>query len=102
MKIRQTRYLPKHVREIVARRDKNTCQYCGRPYLYGKARTLDHVVPFSVDTGNYLSTNYVVACASCNSRRNKRPIQVYVKARLVELDREREALLRIASRFPDK
>lgn len=54
-------------RRNLFRRDRNTCQYCGkrRPT---EELTIDHVVPRSRG-GTSSWTNCVVACCSCNSRK---------------------------------
>jgi 5-methylcytosine-specific restriction endonuclease McrA len=60
-------------RRNLFRRDKNTCQYCGRKYST-EDLSIDHVVPRSLG-GKSSWTNCVVACLSCNSRKGNRTLQ---------------------------
>jgi len=53
----------------VLKRDKLTCQYCGKP-----GRTIDHVVPKSRG-GKDSWENCVCACSACNTRKNNRTPQ---------------------------
>lgn len=56
----------------ILRRDRNTCQYCGR---HGVALTTDHVVPRAVG-GRETWENLVCACSECNARKgNRTPAQ---------------------------
>lgn len=48
-------------RNLIYKRDKNTCQYCGST----KRLTIDHVIPKSLG-GDNTWQNLVVACSSCN------------------------------------
>lgn len=54
-------------RRNVFRRDKMTCQYCGK-HPGSKELTIDHVVPRS-QGGQSSWTNCVLACVECNSRK---------------------------------
>ncbi len=49
----------------IFRRDKFTCQYCGREF---RQLTLDHVIPRSRG-GQHTWENVVSACASCNRKK---------------------------------
>jgi 5-methylcytosine-specific restriction endonuclease McrA len=53
-------------RKNVLARDRNTCQYCGRP-----GDTVDHIVPRSRG-GPDTWENCVCACSSCNRKKNDR------------------------------
>lgn len=55
----------------VLRRDRYTCQYCGRkaPYL-----TVDHVLPRRLG-GEHSWYNLVAACAECNHRKGGRTLE---------------------------
>lgn len=55
-------------RKEVFRRDKNTCQYCGRT---SQVLTIDHVVPRHLG-GMHRWDNVVAACPSCNHRKGGR------------------------------
>lgn len=50
-------------REMIKRRDNNTCQYCGAP-----GNSIDHVIPQSKG-GMSTWENLVCACESCNFRK---------------------------------
>ena len=59
-------------RRNLYRRDKNTCQYCGK-HLSTKLLSIDHIVP-RARGGKNSWTNCVVACLDCNSKKsNKLP-----------------------------
>ncbi len=61
-------------RVAIMRRDKNTCQYCGK-MLVGQEITIDHILPSSRG-GKSNFTNCVVACKPCNNKKNNRtPIE---------------------------
>ncbi len=62
-------------RKNLYRRDRFTCQYCGkRPQV--RELTIDHIVPRSKG-GRSTWTNCVVACMTCNTRKSDRtPSQV--------------------------
>lgn len=56
----------------VIRRDKHTCQYCGR---HNGEMTTDHVMPRSLG-GEDTWENMVCACPECNARKGSRtPVQ---------------------------
>jgi hypothetical protein len=78
--------IPRHIREVVVRRDMNFCRYCGRRV---KSFHLDHVVPVSMGGSNDTS-NLVVACSPCNLRKGASiwtPIELKV-----HIQRSKEAL----------
>ena len=54
-------------RRNVFKRDKLTCQYCGKQ-PGGEELTIDHVVP-RAQGGQSSWTNCVLACVDCNSRK---------------------------------
>ncbi|HNR99457.1 MAG TPA: HNH endonuclease [Planctomycetota bacterium] len=65
-------------RRNLFRRDRNTCQYCGRR-LPSEALSIDHVVPRALG-GRSTWTNCVVACHACNVRKgNKLPADAAMK-----------------------
>lgn len=51
-------------RDMIYKRDKNKCQYCGAT----KRLTIDHVIPKSRG-GEDTWENLVVACSSCNTKK---------------------------------
>jgi 5-methylcytosine-specific restriction endonuclease McrA len=57
-------------RQLVFRRDRHLCAYCGDVYRESKL-TLDHVVPQSRG-GNASWSNLVASCKSCNNRKDAR------------------------------
>lgn len=58
----------KMTRREVFRRDKFTCQYCGRKV---SELTIDHVVPRHMG-GKHIWTNVVASCPSCNHHKGSR------------------------------
>jgi 5-methylcytosine-specific restriction endonuclease McrA len=66
--IHRPRLQVKLTRREVFRRDKNTCQYCGRRT---SDLTVDHVWPKHLG-GEHTWTNVVAACPSCNHRKGGR------------------------------
>jgi len=63
----------KFTRYNVYKRDKNTCQYCGR-HFDTKDLTIDHVVPLSRG-GRTTWTNVVCACVECNRRKGNKTLE---------------------------
>lgn len=55
-------------RQNILRRDRRTCQYCGRG---DGMMTIDHVVPRSLG-GHDTWENLVCACSACNNRKGDR------------------------------
>jgi len=67
-------------RRNVFKRDKMTCQYCGKQ-PGSKELTIDHVVP-RAKGGLSTWTNCVLACIDCNSKKADRtPAQAHMKLR---------------------
>lgn len=63
-------------RKNIYRRDRSTCQYCGKK---GPQLTVDHVIPKNFG-GKDSWDNLVCACQRCNSRKgNKTPEQAGMK-----------------------
>ncbi|MDQ6785554.1 MAG: HNH endonuclease [Acidobacteriota bacterium] len=62
------RYIPKHVKEAVRRRDKDVCQICGNMSEYME---FDHITPFSKGAPSTVD-NLQQLCRKCNmAKRNK-------------------------------
>jgi len=61
-------------RRNLFRRDRNTCQYCGKRFPT-EDLSIDHVVPRSLG-GHSSWTNCVVACLACNSRKGNRALEL--------------------------
>jgi 5-methylcytosine-specific restriction endonuclease McrA len=60
-------------RRNLFRRDKNTCQYCGRRFPT-EDLSIDHVTPRSLG-GHSSWANCVVACLACNARKGNRSLE---------------------------
>lgn len=60
-------------RRNLFRRDKNTCQYCGRRFPT-EDLSIDHVIPRSLG-GHSNWSNCVVACLACNARKGNRTLK---------------------------
>lgn len=69
--IHRPRMQVKLTRREVFRRDKYTCQYCGR---HSTDLTVDHVWPKHLG-GTHSWTNVVAACPSCNHRKGGRQLR---------------------------
>lgn len=59
-------------RRNLFRRDRNTCQYCGRRFR-SEELSIDHVVP-RTRGGKSTWENCVVACTRCNTRKGNRTL----------------------------
>lgn len=58
-----------YLREIVAQRAKNLCEYCHSPEFINTDRfTIDHILPRSL-AGSDEPDNLALACRRCNERR---------------------------------
>ena len=72
----------KEFRELLQTTCGATCFYCGKTSK--KTLHVDHFIPWFYVQNDKL-WNFVLACASCNTRKNKRvPSQHYVKALLLQ------------------
>lgn len=58
-------YIPTPYREVVLKRDKETCVFCGRP-----ANNLCHLVPKSRG-GKTIPFNLAVCCPTCRKQKNR-------------------------------
>ncbi|MGQ9592597.1 MAG: HNH endonuclease [Planctomycetota bacterium] len=72
-------------RRNLFRRDRNTCQYCGRKRPTEEL-SIDHILPRSLG-GRSEWTNCVVACLECNSKKGNRTLAA---ARMTVLRSPRE------------
>jgi len=64
----------------IAERDAHQCVYCGATAVSSGAHLhLDHLTPRSRG-GEDVATNLVVACRSCNSRRQARTVAAFAAA----------------------
>lgn len=62
------------VARLIKERDGHACVYCGETEATSGARLhLDHLIPRAAG-GLNVATNLVVACRSCNSARQKKPL----------------------------
>lgn len=64
--------IPKSVRFEVLKRDKFTCQYCGRE-APDVTLEIDHIVPVSKGGDNSI-TNLVTSCRDCNRGKSNREL----------------------------
>jgi RNA polymerase subunit RPABC4/transcription elongation factor Spt4 len=63
----RSRYIPKHVKDAVRKRDKNCCRKCGDDsYL-----EFDHITPYSKDAPNTVE-NIQLLCRKCNLAKGNR------------------------------
>lgn len=78
--------LPKKTRFEVFKRDKFTCQYCGRS-APDVVLQVDHIEPVA-DGGTNDILNLVTACAECNSGKGARRLSddAAIKAKKAQLD----------------
>lgn len=60
-------------RNMVFKRDKYCCQYCGK-YLTGNQATMDHIVPKSKG-GTSSFANCITACYHCNNKKGNRTLE---------------------------
>ena len=64
-----------YIRQHIKRHKKLECFYCGKGPLkkqsndHNNIATLDHVKPLSKGGNRFHSSNIVIACHSCNSRK---------------------------------
>ncbi|MCD6082939.1 HNH endonuclease, partial [Candidatus Aerophobetes bacterium] len=63
----------KFTRRNIYRRDKNTCQYCGKTFR-PEELNIDHVVPLSRG-GKDTWENVVCSCISCNLRKGNKTLK---------------------------
>ena len=63
--ISRPRPIVKLTKEEILRRDKYTCQYCGK---MTKSLTIDHIIPKHLG-GKHTWDNLVAACPQCNHRK---------------------------------
>ncbi|MCB0282857.1 MAG: HNH endonuclease [Calditrichaeota bacterium] len=75
--IRINRYVRKPYQKVslnrrnIIKRDKHTCQYCGKNH---QAMTIDHIIPKSLG-GKDTWENLVCACMRCNSKKGDQPLE---------------------------
>ncbi|WP_050613316.1 HNH endonuclease [Bacillus testis] len=67
------------LKERVLKRDKYTCQYCGK---YGD--TIDHLIPQSVYKIFTTEEMAVCACKRCNQLKSDKPMHVFIKELMKE------------------
>lgn len=73
---RDRRYVPVGLRREIMRRDKLTCQLCGKQGSEaggpdGRSWHIDHVTPIA-QNGQTERYNLALSCASCNQRKAAR------------------------------
>ena len=57
------------------------CFYCGKK---NKKLTKDHIIPISSGGENVIG-NIIPACKSCNSKKHKKPIEIFAEGVMVKL-----------------
>ncbi len=62
--------IPMSLRNVIFRRDKSTCQYCGS--MQGPFE-IDHIIPWSKG-GRHKMKNLKVACKPCNRSKGAKPL----------------------------
>lgn len=74
-----SKWITRERRLAIYLRDGFACAYCGRALHRAQPWevTLDHIKP-KVDGGTNASGNLITACASCNSRRQDKPLREVV------------------------
>jgi 5-methylcytosine-specific restriction endonuclease McrA len=78
------RYRKWYIREHLRTHKKLVCHYCGKGPLKKQSdddddlATLDHVKPISKGGARFLSSNIVVACYSCNSRKKDMDVEKFI------------------------
>ncbi len=81
--IHRPRLRVKLTRREIFRRDDYTCQYCGKRDAH---LTVDHVFPRHLG-GQYVWTNLVAACSTCNHRKGGRKVEE-ARMRLLHIPKE--------------
>jgi hypothetical protein len=78
------RYRKWYIREHFRKHKKLECFYCGKGPLKKQTdhndqlATLDHVKPLSKGGERFHSSNLVVACYSCNSRKRDKTVEEFM------------------------
>ena len=89
-------YLPEETKNLlptrhnIFRRDKYTCQYCGKRCKTKKNRTLDHVHPRSKG-GDSGWTNIVTCCFACNQKKGSKLLKEIPDMELIARPRRPKA-----------
>lgn len=60
-------------RDVIVRRDSNTCQYCSKILIKSEI-TIDHIIP-KCKGGKSNFYNCVVACKSCNGLKSHQTLE---------------------------
>ena len=66
----ERKVIPNYIRFQVFKRDRFTCQYCGRS---GVELEVDHIQPIAEGGANDLD-NYITACKDCNRGKRDTPV----------------------------
>jgi len=78
------RYRKWFIREHLRKHKELSCFYCGKSSLKKQSNytdqlaTLDHVKPLSKGGERFHSSNLVVACYSCNSRKRDKSVEEFL------------------------
>jgi 5-methylcytosine-specific restriction endonuclease McrA len=84
--------IPREIRELVLRRDRRTCVYCGRkegqtvfPGAFRLKIHVDHIIPLSRGGNSRNVFNLCCACSRCNMHKsNKTPEQARMEVAFVQ------------------
>lgn len=68
----------RHLRAKIAARDGWACFYCGMPFAFPGAATLDHLVPFEAFP-TWCQANLVLACSACNHAKGNTLPQAFLR-----------------------
>jgi 5-methylcytosine-specific restriction endonuclease McrA len=73
-----------YIRQHLKAHNKLVCHYCGKGPLRKQSdnednlATLDHVKPISKGGNKFHSSNIVIACFSCNSRKRDMDVEKFI------------------------
>lgn len=80
-----TKYKNRWLRNRLKRHGKLVCEYCGREDLIIPKKhvktcaknfaTIDHVIPLSRGGPKFDTTNFAVACRTCNNRKGEKLVE---------------------------
>ena len=71
----------KEIRLQAIKRDKNTCQWCGKKEVNTSDLIGDHILPIAVGGKEFDLDNIQTLCGDCNKLKTKRDAQIIAKHR---------------------
>lgn len=78
----------------IYKRDCNKCVYCGSV----NNLTLDHIIPIAKN-GNHTENNLVIACQSCNSSKQDKPLEKWLMTKFGIVGENKLATIRKINRY---